>query len=209
MENKKSKKLLTPSEASKELGVSIDTLRRWSREGKIRTVRTAHGHRRYDTENFINKNEENDSDITDKEDFTSDNEDQIGVKICYCRVSSHDQKDDLESQKKYLSEKYPNHELVFDIGSGINFKRKRFLYILEKGLSGNLEELVVTYKDRLCRIGYDLVEYLLTEYSRTNIIIDKYKEISPNEEITNDLIEIITVYSSKLYSKRRNTIKNT
>ncbi len=88
---------------------------------------------------------------------------------------------------------------------GINFKRKGLRKIIDLAISGNLEELVITYKDRLCRIGYNLLEYILLKYS-TNIIAVKYENKPQSQEIVDDLIEIITVYSSKLYGSRSNKI---
>jgi putative resolvase len=99
-------------------------------------------------------------------------------------------------------EKYPNHEIIKDIGSGINFKRKGLLKIIDLAIENKLDELVVTYKDRLCRIGYDLLEHILTTYSNTKIIIENKEVKSSEQQITEDLIEIITVYSSKLYGHR-------
>ena len=101
-----------------------------------------------------------------------------------------------------MKSKYPDHEILTDIGSGINFKRKNFLKILDYALENTLEELVVAYKDRLCRISYELVEYLLINYSKTNIIVINEKEDSPEKEVTDDLIQIITVFSSRLYGLR-------
>lgn len=115
---------------------------------------------------------------------------------------SSDQKKDLDEQINFLSSKYPEYEIIADIGSGINFKRKGLQKIIELAINNELEEVVVTYKDRLCRIGYDLIEFMLEKYSKTKITIvnDEFK--LPQEEITEDLIEIITVYSSKLYGSR-------
>jgi len=98
--------------------------------------------------------------------------------------------------------KYPEHEILTDIGSGINFHRGNLKKIIDLGIKNNLEELVIAYKDRLCRIGYDLIEYILKEYSNTKIIIEKEEEKSPEKELTDDLIEIITVFSSKLHGMR-------
>jgi putative resolvase len=124
------------------------------------------------------------------------------IKICYCRVSSYDQKYDLERQVSHLAKKYPTHEIIKDIGSGINFKRKGLLKILDLYIEGKLDELVITYKDRLCRIGYELIEHVLIKYSNTNIIIENKEEKQSSQQVTEDLIEIITVYSSKLYGSR-------
>lgn len=101
-----------------------------------------------------------------------------------------------------MIERYPDHEIIKDIGSGINFKRKGLQKIIELAINGELEEIVITYKDRLCRIGYDLLEFIFEKYSKTKIIIvnDEFK--LPHQEITEDLIEIITVYSSKIHGTR-------
>ena len=98
--------------------------------------------------------------------------------------------------------KYPKHEILTDIGSGINFNRGNLKKIIDYAINNKLEELVIAYKDRLCRIGYDLIEYILKEYSNTKIIVEKDEDKSPEKELTEDLIEIITVFSSRLYGMR-------
>ena len=147
--------------------------------------------------------ENNNSDIKEinvKDDNTEIK--NIKRKICYCRVSSYSQKPELENQIKYITKKFPNHEILYDIGSGINFNRPNLNKIINYGIKNELEELAIAYKDRLCRIGYELIEKILIENSNTNIIIEKDEIKSPEEELTNDLIEIITVFSSKLYGIR-------
>ena len=124
-------------------------------------------------------------------------------KVCYCRVSTHGQNNDLERQVAYMKFKYPDYEIISDIGSGINFKRPGLLKIIDYAISDNLDTLVVAYKDRLCRIGYDLIENILTKYSNTNIIIDQEKEETINDEISNDILAIINVYSAKINGMRK------
>lgn len=191
----------TPKDASKKLGVHWQTLRNWEKQGKIKTIRSPGGKRYYDINNFMT-DIENNSDI--KEDNNSDvkENENIRRKICYCRVSSYSQKPELENQIKYMTEKFPNHEILYDIGSGINFNRSNLNKIINYGIKNELEELAIAYKDRLCRIGYELIEKILIENSNTNIIIENDEIKSPEEELTNDLIEIITVFSSKLYGIR-------
>jgi len=171
------------------LGICRKTLQRWADEGKIETIRTEGGWRKYNLDKYLK--------LTKPK-----------IKICYARVSSHDRAEDLGRQSDYLKNKYPDHELITDIGSGINFKRKGLLRILNLAITNELDELVITYKDRLCRIGYDLISWILTTYSNTKIIImfDEDKPVS--QEITDDLIEIITVYSSKIYGTRTYKNKN-
>ena len=193
----------TPKDASKKLGVHWQTLRNWEKQGKIKTIRSPGGKRYYDINNFMADIENNNSDIKEinvKDDNTEIK--NIKRKICYCRVSSYSQKPELENQIKYMTEKFPNHEILYDIGSGINFNRPNLNKIINYGIKNELEELAIAYKDRLCRIGYELIEKILIENSNTNIIIEKDEIKSPEEELTNDLIEIITVFSSKLYSIR-------
>jgi len=193
----------TPKDASIKLGVHWQTLKNWEKQGKIKTIRSPGGKRYYDINNFITDIEKNNSDIKEihYKNNVKENE-NIRRKICYCRVSSYSQKPELENQIKYMTEKFPNHEILYDIGSGINFNRPNLNKIINYGIKNELEELAIAYKDRLCRIGYELIEKILIENSNTNIIIEKDEIKSPEEELTNDLIEIITVFSSKLYGIR-------
>ena len=97
-------------------------------------------------------------------------------KICYCRVSSNKQKEDLKRQIEYMEEKYPNHKIISDIASSLNFKRKGLMEIINMAISGEVEELVIAYKDRLARIGYELIENIIIIYSKGKIIIIKTGE---------------------------------
>jgi predicted site-specific integrase-resolvase len=191
----------TPKEAAEKIGVHWQTLKNWEKQGKIKAIRSPDGKRYYDINNFIKDIEHKDIDENIKDKV------EIKKKICYCRVSSHSQKKELENQKKYLKNKYPNHEVLYDIGSGINFNRYNLKKIINYGINNQLEELVISYKDRLCRIGYELIENILIEYSNTKIIIEKDDIKSPEKELTDDLIEIITVFSSKLYGMRSYKLK--
>jgi putative resolvase len=184
-------KFYSSKEACAKLGVCRKTLQTYAKNGKIKFTTTEGGWRKYDVEGYLKENN-----LTEK------------IKVCYCRVSSHDQKEDLIRQVAYLTEKYPTHEIIKDIGSGINFKRKGLQKIIDLAIEGKLSELVITYKDRLCRIGYDMLEHILKKYSRTEIIIENAEIKTTNQEITEDLIEIITVYSSRLHGSRSYKIDN-
>ena len=187
---------VSTKEAMEVLGVCKKTLHGYDKKGKIDVLRTDGGWRRYNIKKYLKDNN-----------IIHEKYNTIKKNIIYCRVSSHDRKDDLERQVNYLLSKYPNYEVIKDIGSGINFKRKGLKKIIDYGIKNELNELVLTYKDRLCRIGYELIEHILKEYSQTNIIFENTDFKTPTEEITEDLIEIITVYSSKLYGKRSNKIE--
>lgn len=186
---------VSSKEATDILGVCKKTLHDYDKKGKIETLRTEGGWRRYNIKKYLKDNN-----------IIHEKYNKVKKNIIYGRVSSHDRKDDLERQVNYLLSKYPNHEVIKDIGSGINFKRSGLKKIIDYGIKNELNELVLTYKDRLCRIGYELIENILKEYSNTTIIIENNEFKTPTEEITEDLIEIITVYSSKIYGKRSNKI---
>lgn len=176
------------------LGCCTRSLQDWDKKGLIEVRRTAGGRRRYNVQKYI---EDNNLQELIKEP-------EVRVNVIYCRVSSHDRKDDLERQIAFLQEQYPEHELIQDIGSGINFKRKGLQRIIQYAIENKLNEVVITYKDRLCRIGYDMIEFIIKKYSNGTITILHALEESRHEEITKDLIEIITVYSSKIHGTRRN-----
>jgi len=174
-------------EASKLLGVSIQTLRKYSKEGIVKVIRSPGGHYLYDIESATKVKDDKD----------------IQRNVCYCRVSSYGQASDLDSQVLYMERKYPTYDIITDIGSGVNFNRKGLLKIIDYAIKGELKTLVISYKDRLCRIGYDLIEHILIEYSNTKIIVDKQKEDETlEEEITKDILQIITVYTAKIHGLR-------
>lgn len=172
-----------PEDARRILGVSDDILRKWAKEGKIESIRIGKGtHRRYKVENFLPYKKRR--------------------KICYARVSSAGQKADLEKQIEYLKQYYPDYEIIKDIGSGLNFKRKGFKALLESAIRGDIEEIVVTYRDRLCRFGFELIEWIVTN-SKGKILVLNDDRSSPQEELVKDLLSIITVFSSRVHGLRK------
>mgnify|MGYP003418090806 FL=1 len=184
---------VSTKEAKKILNLCTKTLQNYDNLGKIKTIRTAGNRRLYNVQKYLEENNLVDKSTTKKN-------------VIYCRVSSSDRKDDLERQISILSSLYPEYEILSDIGSGINFKRKGLLKLIDYAINNNLNEVVITYKDRLCRIGYELLEYIFSKYSKATITILNVNNDNKTEEITKDLIEIITVYSSKIHGQRRNNI---
>ena len=174
------KHFVNGAEAAKITGLHLNTLRRYSNDGKIETITTPGGIRRYNVSSFVKNN----INIVNTE-----NEVEIKkISVCYCRVSTHGQADDLNRQVAYMKEKYPSFEIITDIGSGINFDRKGLQKIIDYAIEGKLEKIAVSYKDRLCRIGYPLIEHILTKYSNAEIIIEAEKPETVNGEIANDLM---------------------
>jgi predicted site-specific integrase-resolvase len=103
-----------------------------------------------------------------------------------------------------MKKRYPNHEIIKDIGSGINFKRKGLRKIIKLAISGKVKELVVAYKDRLTRFGYDLIEDLIKEYSNGKIKIIKEKENEePEIELAKDVLQIMNVFNAKINGMRK------
>ena len=133
------------------------------------------------------------------------------ITIGYCRVSSHKQKDDLERQinnmKTYLIAKGQPFKIISDIGSGINYKKNGLQELIKSISQNQVEKVVVLYKDRLLRFGFELVEYIASLYNCKIEIIDN-TEKSEQQELVEDLVQIITVFSCKLQGKRANKAKN-
>lgn len=175
---------VSPRIAATRLGVSTKTLERWAAEGKIKILRTPGGQRRYDISSVIP---------------ADDAERQV---ILYARVSSHSQKSDLIKQVEFLASRYPNCECIQDIGSGLNYKRKGLIRLLERILSGNVRLVVIAHKDRLCRFGFDLVSWIASQF-KTEILVLNQSNLSPEREMVEDILAIIHVFSCRLYGLRK------
>lgn len=179
------------NEFSKILGVSAQTLRNWDANGKLHPHHTStNGYRYYSHEqlNQVMNIKPNLNRLT----------------IGYCRVSSHKQKDDLERQienvKTYLIAKGQPFEIISDIGSGINYKKKGLKELIKLITQNKVEKVVILYKDRLLRFGFELVEYIASLYNCEIEIMDS-TEKSEQQELVEDLVQIITVFSCKLQGK--------
>jgi excisionase family DNA binding protein len=185
-------KLYRIGQAARLLGVSTSTLRRWEREGKITPHRTEGAHRLYRLSQF--KMSKTQSSARDRK------------TIAYARVSSHDQKSDLDRQKKVLEMYCASHgwkfELVTDLGSGMNYYKKGLKKLLNAILEGNVGRLVITHKDRLLRFGAELVFALCEAREVEVVIINSGIESKFEEELAKDVLEIITVFSARLYGSR-------
>jgi putative resolvase len=184
------------SQFSKLINYTIKTLQRWDREGILTpSFRTKTNRRMYTHEQYLEF-------IGIKETPNSQRKNVI-----YCRVSSAGQKKDLETQKEYLSMFTMNmglsiDDVYTDIGSGLNFKRKNFLRLLKEIKNGELASITIAHKDRLCRFGYEMVEFLCDEHNVKINIINNEK-LSPEQELCQDLTSIVHVFSSRLYGLRK------
>ena len=205
--NGERKKFVTSKEACVYFGVSSQTLRKWDKCGIIKTIRTnlneEQGHRRYDVTSFKDPFKDlpmQQPNVTVDE-HIANNDNKKGV--CYCRVSSKHQKDDLQRQVDAMHKQYPTYEIIKDIGSGINFKRTGFLKLSKKIISGTLKEIVVAHKDRLCRFGFEYVQWLCNQYDVKLLVQNSDNNKTPQQEITEDLLSIIHVFSCRVNGKRK------
>ena len=186
-------RLLSIKQTANQLGVSVSTLRRWDETGVLVAQRTPKGHRRYDLSK-INPN------------LTRNKVEQQRKTIAYARVSSHDQKPDLQRQiemlKLYCSSQGWSFEVISDLGSGMNYHKKGLKRLLDDILDNKIDRLVLTHKDRLLRFGAELVFALCEARQVEVVIINQGENLSFGEELAQDVLEIITVFSARLYGSR-------
>lgn len=188
-------KLLKIKEAAELLRVTTTTLRRWEKAKKLIPQRTKGGQRRYEMSQ-INPHLTRQIDSNVKKIKT----------IAYARVSSADQKEDLERQKKllemYCAAQGWQFEVIADLGSGMNYHKKGLKKLLYLIFDGDVGRLVLTHKDRLLRFGSELIFALCELKNIEVVIINQGDEPSFEEELAKDVLEIITVFSARLYGSR-------
>ena len=187
---------LSIGEAALFLGVSISTLRRWGNQGLfLPCIKTCGGHRRYGMSKLGGYFKEDNQD-----------EDEEKMTIGYCRVSSHDQKEDLERQikrvKKYCHKFEHPVEIIRDLGSGLNFKKRGLKRLIQLILKRKISKFVLTHRDRLLRFGSELILALCKFFSVEVFVMEEKKSKSDEEELAQDVLEILTVFSARLYGKR-------
>lgn len=175
--------------AASELGVSRDTLRRWEAAGKITVDRTPSGHRRYD--------------LAQLRELLPHKKNSERVTLAYARVSHPAQKKELKEQVNQLQSFCTNYgwdfEIIQDLGSGVNYQKSGLRRLIQRICDGDVERLVMTNRDRLLRFGVDLV-FALCENFQTEVIIMNINSLEDFEDdIAEDILEIITVFSARLY----------
>ena len=196
-------RLYSPKEASEILGVHVKTLQVWDRKGIIKAHRTPNGRRKFSqTEiNRLLNNQPNAENNILKND--------VAVAI-YGRVSSHEQKvkGDLDRQVGSILMKIENQKMnqvitITDVGSGLNDKRKGLLKLMELAKDKKISKVYITYKDRLTRFGFNYLELYFKSHGTEIIVLNDNKEDkSPQEELMEDLMSIITSFSGKIYGLR-------
>lgn len=189
-------KLVNISEAAQILGVTTTTLRNWDKKGLLKPDELTKGKaRRYRIESLRNVNR---NIVFTKDDLKT---------IAYARVSSHDQKEDLTRQvhllELYCSKHGYKYEVIQDIGSGMNYYKKGLTKLIDLILDNHVQRLILTHKDRLLRFGAELV-FSICEAKNVEVIIINQGDEAPSfeEELAKDVLEIITVFSARLYGSR-------
>lgn len=180
-----------PNQFAEMLGVSVKTLQRWDNDGKLIANRTPTDRRYYTHKQYL--------------DYV--NESKRGKVVIYTRVSSSNQKDDLVNQVNFLQQ-YANakglivDEIIEDLGSGLNYNRKKWNKLIDESINGQVSKIIITHKDRFIRFGYDWFERFLLNLG-VEIILVNNEKLSPQEELVQDLISIIHVFSCRIYGLRK------
>lgn len=192
--------MIKPKEMAKRLGITVQTLRNWDNNGKLKAHRTP-TNRRYYTEDQYQA-------------YTGLQNSTKRLNVLYARVSTYGQKDDLQNQLAFIRQ-YANAKGIIidqeftDIDSGLNYKRKKWNQLLNLVMQDKIGQIFITYQDRFVRFGFDWFDNLCKQHG-TKIIIINNPHTSPDQELVSDLISIIQVFSCRLYGLRKykNKLKN-
>lgn len=183
-----------PKDFAELIGVSVKTLQRWDRDGILKANRTPTDRRYYTYDQYLQfKGIQVENDIRDT--------------VIYARVSTRNQKDDLQNQVEFLKQ-FCNakgiivNQCIEDFGSGLNYNRKKWNKLLDEVMENKIKTIVISNKDRFIRFGYDWFEIFCEKFN-TKIIIVNNETLSPNEELVQDIISILHVFSCKLYGLRK------
>lgn len=184
---------MKPSEFAERLDVTVKTLQRWDKSGKLVAKRTPANHRYY-----------TEDDLAIVRGLQT--EPSKRKNILYCRVSSAKQKTELENQKSameqfFLAKGIVLDEVVCEIGGGLNFKRKELLRIITEALQGKVAIIGVAHKDRLCRFAFELIEALLIPL-HCEIVVANQESLSPQQELVEDMLAIVHCFSCRIYGSR-------
>lgn len=185
-------------EAAREAGVTTTTLGEWDKAGNVVSERTPGGHRRYEIESELN--------------YASRKKNTEKVTAIYGRVSTPSRKNDLEMQKQviqlYYASKGWKYTAIEDIGSGLNYNKKGLLELIKLIESNRIERIVLNYKDRLLRFGSEIIFEICKYHNVDIVVLTEDEEKSYEEELVEDVLSVITVFSAKLYGSRSHRNKN-
>lgn len=186
--NNQQERFVKLGEAAKAFGVSTRTIYRWRDSNQIVWKQKPSGQFIYQVGNSKTTTESRKN-------------------IVYVRVSSAKQADDLKRQKTFMQQQFPSHEVIADVGSGLNFKRRGLQCLLRLVMSNSVNEIVVSSKDRLCRFGFELLEWIFNQHN-TKLMVLESASITEDQQFVNDILSIIQIYSCKWNGRRRYSFKD-
>jgi predicted site-specific integrase-resolvase len=194
-------KLYTISQAAKFLNINVMTLHNWSKKNIVKHTTLPNGYRRYSEENLLEALK-----------IYKKPEKIVKKNIIYSRVSTSIQIENLNRQKQRLLDYCAKNgiqisDVLSDVASGMNFNRVNFKKLINLILSNQVEYVIIEYKDRLLRFGFELFEHMCSYYNTKIIIINNSETLDYRTEITNDMISIIHHFCMKLYGSRKSKIK--
>ena len=183
-----------PKDFAELLGVSVKTLQRWDREGILKSNRTPTNRRYYTYDQYLSFK----GIATEQDDRQT---------VIYARVSTRNQRDDLKNQVDFLRQ-FCNargivvEQCIEDYGSGLNYNRKQWNVLLDSVMKGKIKTIVITHKDRFVRFGYDWFEKFCNKFNTTIVVVNN-ESLSPQEELVQDIVSILHVFSCRLYGLRK------
>lgn len=178
-------------EAAKHYNVCKQSIAAWAERGDIEFIELPSGHKRYRINGSGNTTLQ-----------TTATEEKEKVNICYCRVSSHGQKEDLKRQIEYMRERYPGYEVYSDTASGLNWKRQGLRAVLRRCLQGDVGKVAVAHKDRLARFGFEILEFMLAQCGVQLLCDHQDAHKSKESELVDDILSIVTVFSARIHGQR-------
>jgi putative resolvase len=189
---------VTIGKVAKEIGVTVETLRAWEKAGKVKSERTQGNHRRYELEEIIS--------------YANRTKANIKVTAIYVRVSTPSRKNDLDMQRQVLelfcASKGWQYKIIEDIGSGLNYNKKGLLELIKLIESNQIERIILNYKDRLLRFGSEIIFEICKYHNIEIVTINENESKSYEEELVEDVLYVITVFSARLYGSRSHKNKN-
>ena len=192
--NTSNNKNYKPKEFAELIGISVKTLQRWDREGVLKANRTPTDRRYYTYDQYLQF-----KGIKTEEDTRQT--------VIYARVSTKNQKDDLQNQVTFLRQFCNARGMIVDqcieeYGSGLNYNRKKWNALLNAVMEQKIKTIVVTHKDRFIRFGYDWFEQFCMKFHTTILVVNN-EDLSPQEELVQDSVSILHVFSCRLYGFRK------
>ncbi len=185
--------MMKPKEMAERLGVTVRTLQIWDKKGILKAYRTPTNRRYYTEEQYL--------------EYTGQPLQNKRRNVAYARVSNNSQKEDVKNQISFIRQ-YVNakgvilDDVITDIGSGLNYNRKNWNKLLEKVMQNEIDTIYITYKDRFVRFGYEWFERLCKMHD-TKIVVLNNVETSPTQEMINDMVSIVQVFSGRLSGLRK------